>query len=141
MGYSQAMSDDSVALVRRIYEGWAAGDPRTLELLDPAIEVRPDPRSAWPGIEPVYHGHDGVGRYLASIYDAFDDYRAEVEDMRAADDRVVVLAIERGRGKYSGVPVDVRHTAHVWTLRDHRAVRLDVNWDRDVALRLTGLPA
>jgi ketosteroid isomerase-like protein len=133
------VSRENVEVVRGIYEGWALGDPETMRLIDPAIEVFPDPRSAWPGIEPSYRGHEGLGRYLRSIYDAFSEYRAEAEDIRDAGDRVVTLAIERARGKQSGVPVNIRHTAHVWTLSGGRAVRLDVNWDRDEALRAAGL--
>jgi ketosteroid isomerase-like protein len=127
--------------VRRIYERWASGEiAHTLsELVDAEIEVRPDPQSAWPGIEPVYHGHAGINRYLASIYGSFAEYRAEPERLLDAGERVVVLAIERGRGKQSGAPVEIRHTAHVWTMRDGRAVRLDVNWDREQALASFGL--
>ena len=133
------VSLENVDIVRRIYEGWAGNDPRVMELIDPVIEVHPDPRSSWPGIEPVFHGHDGVNRYLGAIYDAFSEYRAEVEDVLDAGDQVVTLAIERARGKQSGVPVKIRYTAHVWTLRDSRAVRLDVNWDRAEALAAVGL--
>jgi ketosteroid isomerase-like protein len=135
------MSSENVELIRRVYEGWASGDASTLELLDADIEVRPDPGSAWPGIEPVYHGRDGVNRYLASIYAAFAEYRAEAEDMLDAGDQVVVLAIERARGKSSGAPVEIRHTAHVWTVASGRAVRLDVNWDRQRALASVQLSA
>jgi hypothetical protein len=45
----------------------------------------------------VYRGHDGVRRYLASIYGAFADYRAERERLLAAGDRMVVLAMGRPR--------------------------------------------
>jgi len=133
------MSRENMEIVNRIYGGWATRDVQTMALLDPLIEVHPDPRSAWPGIEPVYHGHEGVNRYLGSIYDAFADYRAEPEEVLDVGERVVVLAIERARGKHSGAPVQIRHTAHVWTMRDGLAVRLDVNWDRDDALRAVGL--
>ena len=133
------MSRENVEIVRGIYEGWASNDPDVLRVIDPEIEVYPDPRSAWPGIESSYRGHDGLARYMASIYEAFSEYRAEAEDILDAGDRVVTLAIERARGKQSGVPVDIGYTAHVWTLRDGRAVRLEVNWDRDVALRAVGL--
>jgi ketosteroid isomerase-like protein len=130
---------ENVEIVRRIYEGWAARDAQTMRLLDQELEVRPDPRSAWPGIEPVYHGHEGIGRYLGSIYEAFAEYRAEPEQVLDAGERVVVLAIERARGKQSGAAVQIRQTAHVWTLRDGMAVRLDVNWDREDALKAVGL--
>jgi ketosteroid isomerase-like protein len=137
------MSAQNLISVRRIYDGWNSGElAGTLgELIDPAIEVHPDPASAWPGIEPVYHGHDGIRSYLASIYAAFAEYRAEPERLIDAGERVVVLAIERGRGRQSGAEVEIRHTAHVWTLSAGRAVRLDVNWDRERALAQAGLAA
>jgi hypothetical protein len=121
------MSQESIEIVRRIYEGWASNDPLTMDWIDEMIDVYPDPRSAWPGIEPSYHGHAGLTRYLTSIYDAFSEYRAEAEDILPAGDRVVTLAIERARGRQSGVPVNIRYTAHVWTIRDRKAVRLEVN--------------
>ncbi len=133
------MSQTNVEVVRRIYEAWASRDPDAMGLLDPQIEVHPDPGSPWPGIEPVYHGHEGVNRYLATIYDALAEYRAEPEQILAAGEQVITLAIERGRGKQSGVPVQIRYTAHVWTIRDGLAVRLVVNWDREDALKSAGL--
>jgi ketosteroid isomerase-like protein len=137
------MPEQNLTTVQRIYEGWASGEiAHTLgELIDARIEVRPDPASAWPGIEPVYYGHEGIRRYLASIYAAFAEYRAEAEQLIEAGERVVVLAIERARGKHSGAPVEIRHTAHIWTLRDGKAVRLDVNWNRERALQDVGRPA
>jgi ketosteroid isomerase-like protein len=98
------MSQGNVGVVRSIYAAWESNDQRAMNLIDPSIEVYPDPRSAWPGIEASYRGHDGLARYLASIYDAFADYRAEAEDILDAGDRVVTLAVERARGKRSGVP-------------------------------------
>lgn len=133
------MSEQNIELVRRIYEGWANRDPETINLFDPLIEVYPDPRSPWPGIEPVYRGHAGVNRYLASIYDALAEYRAEPEEILDAGEQVLTLAIERALGKHSGVPVQIRYTAHVWTIREGRAVRLDINWDREDALKAVGL--
>jgi ketosteroid isomerase-like protein len=133
------VSQENVEVVRRIYDRWASNDPGMLDLIDPTIEIHPDPRSAWPGIEPVYRGHDGLRRYLASIYDAFEEYRAEPEDILDAGDYVLTLAIERARGKLSGAPVAINHTAHIWTVRDGRAVSLQVNWDRSDALKAVGL--
>jgi hypothetical protein len=64
----------NAAVVRRIYEGWASGELAATRgaLIAPDVEASPDPGSAWPGIEPCYRGYDGIGRYPASIYGAFD---------------------------------------------------------------------
>jgi ketosteroid isomerase-like protein len=132
------MSQENVEVVRSIYAGWSTNDPATIGFIDPLIEVYPDPRSDWPGIEATYQGHEGLARYFRSIFDAFSEYRADAEDMLDAGDRVVTLAVERARGKQSGIPI-VRHTAHIWTVRDGRAVRLEINWNRDAALKAVGL--
>jgi ketosteroid isomerase-like protein len=55
-------------------------------------------------------------------------------------DLVVVLARYTGRGKGSGVEVDTEG-AHVWTLRDGKAVRLEIFADRIRALEAVGLAA
>ena len=96
------MSEENLATVGPIYEGWAGGASAADlgALVDPQIDVHPDPRSARAGIEASYR---------------------------------LVLAIERGRRRFSGALAEIRHTAHIWTLRDGRAVRLDVNWDREQA--------
>jgi ketosteroid isomerase-like protein len=135
------MGSANVDVVRGIFEAWARQEPphALAALIDPDIEVHPDPRSAWPGIEPTYLGYDGINRYLGSIYASFEDYHADPEQLLDAGDRVVVLAIERGRGRHSGAEVEIRHTAHIWTLRDGKAVRLDVNWDRQHTLDDAGL--
>jgi ketosteroid isomerase-like protein len=135
------VSRQNLELIGKIYEGWASGqlDVTMRALIDPDIEIYPDPESAWPGIEESYRGYDGIGRYLASIYAAFEDYRPEPERLLDAGERVVVLAIERGRGRHSGAEVEIRHTAHIWTVRDGRAARLDVNWNRERALASVGL--
>src|SRR6478752_1381332 len=54
------MSQENVEVVRSIYAGWSTNDPATLGFIDPLIEVHPDPRSDWPGIEATYQGHEGL---------------------------------------------------------------------------------
>jgi ketosteroid isomerase-like protein len=127
--------------VRAVYAGWAEGEvERTLaRFISPAVEVRPDPRAAWPGIELAYRGFDGVRSYLAAINEAFVGYRAEAEELLDAGDRVLALTIERGRGRYSDAFAEIRSTAHIWTLRDGLATLVEVNWDRDEARRAVGL--
>ena len=51
----------------------------------------------------------------------------------------MTLAIESARGKSSGAEVQTRQTAHVWTLRERRAVRLDLYWDRAQGIQAAGL--
>jgi ketosteroid isomerase-like protein len=77
--------------------------------------------------------------YYRPLTEVFEDYRPEVESFLDAGDKVVTLAIEQGRGRGSGVEVESRRTAHVWTIRDGTAIRLDLYLDRKRALKAVGL--
>ena len=133
------MSQDNVEIIRGTYTAWLAGDfAAALATLDEDIEVHPDPEAAWVGIGDVYRGHDGIRSYLRLVYEVFEEYRPEVEQLIDAGDRVLTLAIEHGRGRGSGAEVKAQKTAHVWTLRDGRAVRLDLYLDRDRAVKAVG---
>ena len=56
----------------------------------------------------------------------------------ASGDVVVVLCRYTGRGKESGVDVDTQG-AHLWTMRDGTAIRLEVFSTRERALEAAGL--
>jgi ketosteroid isomerase-like protein len=135
------MSHANVAVVRRIYDAWLERDYETvLAQYDPQIRLNPDPEASWVGINEDYIGHEGVKRYLSAVYEAFEDYRPEIEQIiDVGEDRVLTLAVEHGRGRGSGAEVQAAQTAHLWTLRDGKAVRLDLFLDRERALEATGL--
>ena len=123
-----------------MYEAWLAQDERAVfETFDADIELNPDPEAAWVGIGQVYRGHAGMRSYMASVYEAFEGYRPEVEELIDVGDQVLTLAIEHGKGRGSGADVQANRTAHLWTLRDGRAVRLDLYLNRDKALKAVGL--
>ena len=135
------MSQENVETVRRLYAAWLADDYETVfETYDPKIKLNPDPEAAWVGINDEYVRHAGVRRYMAAVYQAFEGYRPEIEDVIGlGDGRVLTLAIEHGRGRGSGATVAAHHTAHVWTMRANKAVRLDLYLDRAQAPTAAGL--
>ncbi|MDQ3644244.1 MAG: nuclear transport factor 2 family protein [Actinomycetota bacterium] len=135
------MSQENVETIRRMYDAWLAEDYETVfGVYDPEIRLNPDPEASWVGIGDIYVGHDGVRRYMAAVYEAFDDYRPEVEDIiDVGEDRVLTLAIEHARGRISGAEVEAARTAHLWRLRDGRAVQVDLFIDRGRALEAVGL--
>ena len=57
----------------------------------------------------------------------------------AGGDRVLVFSREGGRGKGSGAEVFTHLTAHLWTLKDGKAVRMQSYWERVDALAAVGL--
>ena len=42
----------------------------------------PDPAADWVGVDDTYRGHEGVRSYMRQVYEAFEDYRPEVEELR-----------------------------------------------------------
>jgi ketosteroid isomerase-like protein len=135
------MSRQNVEIMRRMYDAWLRNDPAALEAIDSEIELRPDPEAYWVGVNRSYRGHDGLAEYLRAVYEAFEDYRPEVERFLDVGDKVVTLAIEHGRGRGSGAAVESARTAHVWTMRERKAIRVDLYLDRSRALADVGLDA
>src|SRR6478752_5682429 len=116
------MSQENVEIVRRAYARFDARGPNT-EFLDPEIEWR-GPRE-FPDLAEPHFGHEGVERYMDKLNEAFDDYHmASEEFIDAGEDRVLVFSREGGRGKGSGAEVETQLTAHLWTLRNGRAIRM-----------------
>jgi ketosteroid isomerase-like protein len=77
---------------------------------------------------------------MVKLNEVFDDYRMVAEEfIDAGDDQVLVFAPEGGRGKGSGAEVRTHPTAHLWTIRDGKAVRMQSYWERSDALEAVGL--
>jgi ketosteroid isomerase-like protein len=84
------MSQENVELVRRAYAEFKGGR-FNVDFLDPEIEWR-GPRE-FPDLAEPHFGHEGVGRYLDKVYEAFDDYRMVPEEfIDAGDDQVLVFS-------------------------------------------------
>lgn len=129
------MSQQDVETIRRVYDAWMAEDYDTVfDAYDEDIRLNPDPDATWVGIGDDHLGHAGVRRYMRAVYEAFEEYRPEIEELRdVGQGRVLTLAIEHGRGRGSGATVEARHTAHLWTLRNGRATQLDLFLNRSRA--------
>src|SRR6266536_2446084 len=100
------MSRENVELLRRAYEAGATDSAEaSLEFVPPdVVWYLP---SGW--LErSQYHGPDGVREALAVFTENFDDYRAELEELRDAGDSVVGLYSLTGRVKGSGTEVRQR---------------------------------
>jgi uncharacterized protein len=82
----------------------------------------------------VYRGHEGVRSSLRVSQVEFEELDLVPEEFLDAGDRVVVVFRFQGKGRRSGIPID-EQLAHVWTIRDGKAVRMEVHSGRDQALR------
>jgi ketosteroid isomerase-like protein len=148
-GILRHVSQENVEIMRRIYEAFDVSQPgsvefnvfpdtRVKELIDPEIEWR-GPREFPDLAEPVY-GLQGMMSYRAKIAEAIEDYRMVPEEfIDAGDDQVLVFSREGGRGRGSGAEVETHPTAHLWTLRDGKAIRMQSYWERSDAFNAAGL--
>jgi ketosteroid isomerase-like protein len=125
------MAEASVDALRRGYEALNRGDLSVvLELLDPAIEWHEPAPSPDAG---AHTGRDSFERFFRGWIDSFEGFRVEPERVAVRGDRLIAIVRQSGRGRASGAQVDAR-LAHVWTVRDGKAVRWEAVPDPDQAL-------
>jgi ketosteroid isomerase-like protein len=129
------VSQRDVDSMRAGYEALSRGDVAgVLELMDAAIEVRDRPESPDPR---TYRGHEGVLAALQQSFETFEEFDLIPERFVEADDQIVVVLRMQARGRGSGVPVEDR-IAHLWTLREGKAVALQVYSEPGDALEAAG---
>ena len=87
----------------------------------------------------VYHGHDGIKQFFRQWLAPFESYHAHAEAFIDAGEAVVVRIRQGGRGKESGVEVEMPPYLQVYRLRDGRAVRIEVYSIEAEALEAAGL--
>ena len=128
------MSQGNVEIVRRMYDAFHARDVAALAYFDGDVVVdashRVDGR--------VGRGHDELLTILGEWMTTWDDWREEIEEIREAGDRVLVVSTQRGRGKGSGVAWEGRF----WMLYEFEAGKI-TRWtifdDREEAHEAAGL--
>jgi ketosteroid isomerase-like protein len=128
------MSQQSVELVQRVYEGWARGDFSQIEAFHPEIDFE---MVDWPH-QTSARGIEAMWRTWRSTLRAWDDFRAVPIEYIDCGRNVLVINHIQGSGKESGAEVSAE-TATVWTIEGGRVVRLALYWDtaraREVAER------
>jgi uncharacterized protein len=130
------MSQENVDLARRGYETFARGDlDAAVELMHPEIEAHDPPEVP---DATIYRGREAVRRDWEETAGLFEDFSIDVEKSFDRGDEVVVLLRFRGRGRDSGAEVEAP-MAHVWTIRDGKAIRLRQFLNRAEALEAVGL--
>jgi ketosteroid isomerase-like protein len=136
------MSRENVEAVRRMAEGFQAGDlEEAYTFFDPAIEWDATRFAALvPDLARVFHGHDGVRAFWRSWLSSWRDLQFEVQGIRDAGDHVVLLIDnQRQWGRHSGIETRLPPYAHVYTFQDGRVVRWRAYPDHAQALEAVGL--
>lgn len=129
------MREEDLEALRLGYAAWNRGDvAAVLDLVHPDIEWSPGADSPEAGAST---GRNRFEAFIRSWSESFDELRLEPEGMTVAGDSVIVVLRQSGRGRGSGVELDVR-IAHVWRIRDGMAVEWSSYRNRDEALSAIG---
>jgi uncharacterized protein len=130
------VSQENVEMLRSFYEAFNRGDidaalagaPPDFEIHD-ALE-RPDAG--------IHRGREAARKAIESISEPFDDLQVEPREFIEAGDEIVVIFHARGRGKGSGIPLDVE-LAHVFTMQDGHMQVMRAYTSKASALEALGL--
>ncbi len=130
------MSQEKVEIAKRVFDAINKRDWGALsEIVDPALEFQ----SIFSGMEGrTFRGATGVAEVFEEIDATWADVTYEVEGVRNAGERSVVLFQVVGTARGSGIPLDER-LAQIWTWRSGRPYRVETLTDRRKALEAVGL--
>lgn len=132
------MSEQNVALIRGIYDAFAAGDIA-------GVVGRMSPDMVWNEAENFpyadgnpYRGPEAIlGGVFGRLGAEWDGFAAMPEEFLDAGDTVVVLGRYRGTCKATGRAMDAQ-LAHVWRVEDGKAVRFQQYTDTLQAAQVMG---
>lgn len=133
------MSQENVDTVREAWDAWLRGDMDALfaSYFDRDVVYDLTHFREWP--DHTYRGLEGVRRLLAEWRELWVAFEAGVDEILGVPDgRVVVLSWQRGKGRQSGLPMDMEW-AQIISVRDGKMTRVDAFDDRAEALRTAGL--
>jgi ketosteroid isomerase-like protein len=99
----RAMSRENVEVAKRAFEAFQQDDiERFLSYIHPEVEWH----SRLAEMEGTHHGHDGVRRWWASLFEVFPDWRPTITEVRDLDDFVLFHVDVAASGAGSGLGVD-----------------------------------
>jgi ketosteroid isomerase-like protein len=127
-------------LVREGYAAWNRDDfEEFVTRLAPDVEWHSS--GEFPGLEPVYHGVDGVREWWVNVKDPFGSFTIEPEQVTEQGDAIVTFVRFRAVGRESGVEVDLPF-AHVFWFEGDLIVRYASfrTFDEALAAATAGAP-
>jgi ketosteroid isomerase-like protein len=112
------MSKETLATLRRGYEAFNRGDRAVI------VEIAREagtPDMEWgatgdfPGVEGMYRGPEAMQEWMDIIRSAWEEFEVSLDEvLHDGDDVVVVAERLRGRGRESGVEVEMRIFSAYW---------------------------
>jgi ketosteroid isomerase-like protein len=113
-----------VSHAAKFQAGWAAVNRGEIEavvdLLHPEVEWDVSP--AFVDL-PVYRGHAGVRRFFYDVFQLWEEFRLEIDEIHERDDQVLVVGWWAARGRTSSVPIK-EPGAWLWTMRGEKGAAM-----------------
>jgi uncharacterized protein len=130
------MSQENVEVVRRMYDAFHSGDADgALAHFDPDVVI--DASKARPDVG-VGQGREQVNAFVTSWVGTWEEWREDIEEMRDLGSRVLVLTVQHGRGRGSGVDVEARY-AFLYDVHGGKITRMALYGELGEALEAAGL--
>jgi ketosteroid isomerase-like protein len=132
------MSRQNIKLVRELADAGNRGDLDALvALLSPDVVWEENPEL--PGLREVYRGRAEVREWGEEVLEVVESPHSELAEItELSHDRVFTETLVTGRGKASGVPVELRYWSVLW-FAEGKIARRQVFWTKDEALEVAGL--
>jgi ketosteroid isomerase-like protein len=130
------MSRADIEMLRAGYEAFNRGDwDSVFRHASPDFALRTADRVTNPG---TYRGPEEARRFFEDLFEPFEEVVTEPQEFFERGDRILVLVLVRSRPRGSSAVVENR-IAHLWTMRDGKAVRFQIFPERARALEAVGL--
>ena len=134
---AETMSQENVELVRKLFDVYNERSfEENFDLIDPDIVWDVSRVQLPDGI--TFTSRSELRSFVEAWDEGFESDHVAAEEITGRGNRLVVMVRHRGRGRISGAEID-QTFAMVWTLRDGRAVRMEMYPTYDEALEASGL--
>jgi uncharacterized protein len=129
------MSQENVEIARQAIDAYTRRDLDSVRgLADPDIELDWSASRGW--LAGVYRGMEETVRFYEGYFEAFDEIVIEPDRFIDAGESVVVPNVAHQKGR-DGIEVSARSTL-VFTVRNHRLIRVCLYQETDQALQAVG---
>jgi ketosteroid isomerase-like protein len=132
------MSEENVEKIRRGQEGFSRGDLGPVKSFV-SDDVEWGAVGAWPGLENVYRGPNGMDDWMESVRSSWESFDVSLDGVvRDLDDVLVVIERLRGRGRASSAEVEMQIFSVYW-FEQGKIVKRRAFTTEDEALEAAGL--
>jgi ketosteroid isomerase-like protein len=135
------VSSRNVEILRNAIDAVNRGDLEAfVDCMSPEVEWEDEPPDAdpFPGLRGTHRGRAEVRAWFEAVVEPWESFHVELEEIiEASNDRVLSGFLLTGRGKASGVEVEVRAWQVLW-LSEDKITKRQVFGEREPALEAAG---